>query len=700
MGGNVESVRRISRLLAAFGVLSLIAGGALVVGSVTSAYAATALKLTSTAAGVTCDNTNPAAPTCTGLAAGDVIAVSGTGFKAGSEASIEECNDDLAQAQVYFLLNNIPVSCTPLVISLISASGALSGSKTIVQGTTGPPVAATVAKPSCTAVGTTTSVVGGCTTSGNSATDAASYPCPPTAAQQAAGDTCVLAIGDQAGDRAIGTILFGTETAPTTTTTGAAGSSTTGAAGSSTTGSTTSTTGSTTSTTGSTTSTTGSTTSTTGSTTSTTGSTTTTTAAPTTSTTGSTTSTTGSTTTTTAAPASTTTTAAPASTTTTATTPPTAVTGAYELYCPGTPVGDIVLNDAVTSATLSPAAPTAGQSFSLTGYQTMVAIPASLASAAAALQPNLEGTATAQIDASGATPATTPEGPLSFNVTIPSPIPTAGVPLSLPSTPATISGFTATSPNITIQEDSAASLSLTVSGSALALTCTAYPNDSVTPSGIVTSAPTATPIAPVIAVAGGGSTTTTTAAAPTTTKPPTASPPGGAATTAPGNFVVTKPSSSLAFTGVGPGIGMLGVIGGALILFGFALLVLVDAPRRAVSRLVFLGPATWRRVQSGDMAERLGNLNPMRWRRARHEGVADTTITTNDGISDTTITNEGVADTTITTAPPDTGGSARFSLTRVRDFGDRFSGVPAASRDIAQTTARHAVRTAQWLLGR
>jgi hypothetical protein len=270
----------------------------------------------------------------------------------------------------------------------------------------------------------------------------------------------------------------------------------------------------------------------------------------------------------------------------------------------------VVLNDAVTSATLSPAAPTPGQAFTLTGYQTVVNLPAALAGAAAALQPNLTGSATAQIDASGATPATTPEGPLDFNVPIPNPVPSAGVTLSLPATAETVSGFSATSGAITIQEDAAAALSLTVAGNALALTCTAYPNDSVTPSGITATAPTATPIAPVIAVAGGGSTTTTTVAPVTTTtkagaSPTTTSGGGGGTTTA---KVVTAASGSLAFTGSGPGIGILGVIGGALILLGFALLVLVDAPRRAISRLAFLSSsATWRRVRAGAPAGR--------WRR-------------------------------------------------------------------------------------
>ncbi len=212
----------------------------------------------------------------------------------------------------------------------------------------------------------------------------------------------------------------------------------------------------------------------------------------------------------------TTTTTAPGTTSTTG--PPTTLTGAYELYCPGTPVGTVVLNDAMTSATLSPTAPTVGQSFSITGYQTAVNLPSSLAQAAAAVGgPSLMGSASTQIDASGATPATTPEGPFNFNVPFPSPIPDSGITLSLPDTPATISGFTATSTGITIEQDSSASLTLTVAGNALALTCQSYPNNTVTPSGITTVVPTVSPIAPVIALAGGGSTSTTTVTPTTTT---------------------------------------------------------------------------------------------------------------------------------------------------------------------------------------
>jgi len=325
---------------------------------------------------------------------------------------------------------------------------------------------------------------------------------------------------------------------------------------------------------------------------------------------------------------STTTTSTTTPPTSSTTTPPTSITGPYELYCPSTPVGNIALNDAVTSATLSPAAPTAGQSFSITGYQTVVNLPQSLAAAAAAVSPGqpLAGSATAQIDASGATPATTPEGPLAFSVPVPSPIPAAGVSLSLPSTPATIAGFTATSGPITIEEDASASLSLTVAGNALALTCMAYPNDDVPESGITTTAPTGGPIAPVIAAASsvsttttttttstttttpsttttipsttttGGAATTTTTVAPTTTtsaRPPkttTSTAPntsGASSTSSTSAHVVTASSGTLAFTGPGPSLKTATIIGAALMLLGLLMLLLADIPRRLRSQLAY-----------------------------------------------------------------------------------------------------------------
>jgi hypothetical protein len=190
--------------------------------------------------------------------------------------------------------------------------------------------------------------------------------------------------------------------------------------------------------------------------------------------------------------------------------------GAYELFCPGTPVGNIVLNNVNTSGTITPAAPTSGQQFNLTGYQTTLTIPASIASAAAALGNSaITGTATAAVDANGATPAQISTGAMNINVPLPSPIPPAGISLTLPSPAGTIGPFTATGTAITIAQDASVQLVLTVSGSNLILRCSAYPNNSA-PTGIVAFRPQGAPMSPVIAVAGGGS--------PPTTTPPTTTP--------------------------------------------------------------------------------------------------------------------------------------------------------------------------------
>ena len=253
----------------------------------------------------------------------------------------------------------------------------------------------------------------------------------------------------------------------------------------------------------------------------------------------------------------------------------------------------------------------------------------------------------------------------------------------VPSTPGTIGPFTASGSQVTAQNASATSLTLVISGAPLTLTCTAYPNNTISTTGILppgTPAPTVAPVAPVIATAGGGSTATT---APPT---PTTKPGGGGGTTTPGGSkTVTAPSSKLAFTGVGPGLGVLGILGGVMILLGLALLMLVDAPRRALSQLAVIGPAQWDRMRKMSAGDRLANLNPMRWKRTKSEGVPDAAAT---GAMTTTVTD-------VDTPSRSTALSARF-----RGTGDRFARVPDMSRDLAQNTARVAVRAAQWLLGR
>ena len=266
-------------------------------------------------------------------------------------------------------------------------------------------------------------------------------------------------------------------------------------------------------------------------------------------------------------------------------TPAFADTQAFELYCPGTPVGNIVLNDVVTKGTLTPATPAAGQQFNLTNFQTDVTLPNSIASAAAALGNSaIVGTASLKVDATGATPAQVPSPTVQINTPIPSPVPPTGLALVLPTAPGTIGPFTASGGAISLTIDPSVSLAVQVSGSTLNLTCTPYPNNTA-PSGITSSTPTAAKASPVIASGsagaggGGGATTATTAApaaTPTTAAPPTAASAGG----------------SLASTGPGPHLWLVAVIGFIVLYLGSVALAMVERPRsllRRALRLVHLG---------------------------------------------------------------------------------------------------------------
>lgn len=213
---------RLGRRVLVLGLLFLIVGGVLIAVdppnlSSSGATSALTLSLTTSASGATCDNTtNSIGPVCSGLAAGDVINVSGGGFTPGSTASIVECSSVATQP----VLAPYPVSCSSLSPTTIPSSGAdtgnLSGTFTIKIGTVGPPE--TDDPPSCqSTVGWPTTfdvTIANCASSGSAATDAAEYPCPPTAGQQAAGYVCTLGIMDSADERVVGAALFGSETLP------------------------------------------------------------------------------------------------------------------------------------------------------------------------------------------------------------------------------------------------------------------------------------------------------------------------------------------------------------------------------------------------------------------------------------------------------------------------------------------------------
>jgi hypothetical protein len=167
-------------------------------------------------------------------------------------------------------------------------------------------------------------------------------------------------------------------------------------------------------------------------------------------------------------------------------------------------VGNVVLNNVNTTGSITPANPTPGEQFNLTGYQNTLTIPSSIASAASALGNSaITGTATASVDAAGATPAQISTGALTINVPLPTPVPPSGVTLTLPSPASTIGPFTATSSGITLSQDANIQLVLIVSGSNLTLRCSAYPNNTE-PSGIVAARPPGSPMSPIIATAGGG----------------------------------------------------------------------------------------------------------------------------------------------------------------------------------------------------
>jgi hypothetical protein len=123
-----------------------------------------------------------------------IVEVTGTGLHPATLGSLLECNTDPAQPTVFLSLSGdaVPVGCSNLVSDLTttSAGGTVATKFTIVTGTVGPP-------------GTGTDSSGG-----DAATDAANYPCPPTAAQVASGVTCALEWGDLAGDKVTVPLAF------------------------------------------------------------------------------------------------------------------------------------------------------------------------------------------------------------------------------------------------------------------------------------------------------------------------------------------------------------------------------------------------------------------------------------------------------------------------------------------------------------
>ena len=119
------------------------------------------------------------------------------------------------------------------------------------------------------------------------------------------------------------------------------------------------------------------------------------------------------------------------------------------------------------------------------------------------------------------------------------------------------------------------------------LTTTAAVTTAVAPTTTTTAAVTTTVARTTTTTAAATTTvaptTTTTAAATTTTVAPTTT-----------SGVVPATSSSLAFTGTGPGLKMLTLFGTALMLLGLVILILADIPRRMLRHLAYVSPGPWK----------------------------------------------------------------------------------------------------------
>jgi hypothetical protein len=202
---HVRGRRRKASKLLAIGAVALMITGITIIGT-TSAFAANSnIPITIT-------------PN-TGLTNGSAVTITGSGFAATSIGNVLECNSDSSQPTVMVggLVNStISVSCiAPSLQALVKtdASGGLSTVFHVIQGTVGPPCGPQPAAATCPATDS----------AGKDPTaDAALYPCPPTAAQQAIGDVCTLSYGDESMDSGTANILFAGESPPSTTPTTAA----------------------------------------------------------------------------------------------------------------------------------------------------------------------------------------------------------------------------------------------------------------------------------------------------------------------------------------------------------------------------------------------------------------------------------------------------------------------------------------------
>lgn len=172
------------RGLSFFAVACVVATGAIVFGQL-AASAAPSVTVTPSS----------------GLTDGQSVTVSGTGF-AGGIGGITECNTTTGQPTAAVAGQQIPVGCSNPLNAIQNLTGGAFNNVafTVHMGVVGPP------GPGVDSAGK------------DAAADAALYPCPPTAAQAAAGAVCAIAFGTSATDTGQQTITFQSASSTTPTT--------------------------------------------------------------------------------------------------------------------------------------------------------------------------------------------------------------------------------------------------------------------------------------------------------------------------------------------------------------------------------------------------------------------------------------------------------------------------------------------------
>lgn len=149
-----------------------------------------------------------------GLLNGQLLSVSAAGFPPQVEVGLAECSNVPGQPTMNVEGITLGVSCAVSTFGpsypfnnqaflSTSVTGDLDTPYVVHTGIVGPPI------------------LGIDSAGRNSADDAAQYPCPPTAAQQAQGDGCNLGIADFNGNRAVVPLSFASPitTTPTVTVT-------------------------------------------------------------------------------------------------------------------------------------------------------------------------------------------------------------------------------------------------------------------------------------------------------------------------------------------------------------------------------------------------------------------------------------------------------------------------------------------------